>query len=76
MSEPINWQHVLTELHGCMTMTALSEKTGIKLSTLTDLKAGRSLEPQYGAGNRILNVYRREMNKAAREAARERGNAA
>lgn len=76
MSESINWQEVLTTLHNCMTITALSEKTGVPISTLTDLKSGRSKEPQYGAGNRILNIYRREMNKQAREAAKERTNAA
>ncbi len=72
MNDSINWQKVLTELHDCMTMTALSAKTGIKLSTLTDLKAGRSVEPQYGAGYRIINVYKREMARIARQTPKEK----
>ncbi len=70
MSDPINWQSMLEELHDCMTMTMLSDKTGVPISTLTDLKSGRSKEPQYGAGNRIMNVYRREQAKIAREGAK------
>jgi hypothetical protein len=71
MSETINWQQVLTELHECMTITALSGKTGVPISTLTDLKAGRSKEPQYAAGHRIYNIYRREKAKQERQKGKE-----
>ena len=74
--EKQDWQKIVSELNEGMSLKAMGEATGLSLQAIHDLKSGRSAEPRFGAGQTLLRLHKRHMNRIAREAAKEQGNAA
>jgi len=65
-----NWPEVVAKINAAMSLQAIGNACGLSLQAIHDLKSGRSPEPRYGAGQTLLRLYRRELAKDARAAAK------
>jgi len=53
-----DWQKIICELVRVVgTKTALSERTGISVSSLSDLSRGASVEPRYSRGHKLIELH-------------------
>lgn len=72
IQEKHDWQTIVEQVNSSMTLQAIGNACGLSLQAIHDLKSGRNAEPRHGAGQTLLRLYKRELNKQARQAAREK----
>lgn len=61
-----NWKETVNELLQHVTYAKVCDETGLALSSLADLRSGKTTEPKYGPGQVMLRMLDRERAKAKR----------
>lgn len=68
----MDWAQVVTEINGAgVTIREIVRQTGAKSpGTIAAIKAGKTDRPSYDLGVALLDLHKRTMRKAARQAAK------